>query len=515
MEPILFIHGYSAESATSVPEAVKAIYGNQNASPNLNLPDALRDALGVGAPDVFEIDLSRYVSLDDGVNLDDIARALQLALEADFPHLLKPEIGLNAIVHSTGALVVRNWIRLFSAKPSPIRRLIYLAGANFGSGWAHIGKGQLAQWARYVFQHGADAGIKVLDALELGSDETLNLHRAFIQEGCTMARSYEVREAVIIGSQPHVSWFEVPIRYAKEDGSDGVVRVSASNVNFHYLRLAAQKGAHELGPNKIDDYLTSFRNREADLPSYYEIVETSRPGDANRPQVPIAIPFQASHSGDETGIVGGAAPRAQVIRLLKAALTTAPADWQTLVDQFTDETRGTLQRVLAFNPPKWWQKWIFNTCKQYDGHSQVILRLRDQDGRPVEHYDIFFNSISGKRDRSLPFNDLIEDKHLNTHNGNIFVLYLRTSTYQGKLSSTDEPDPLNNQWVLRVPQVNGCSLEISAIEPDTNSVRYLPMRFDFSSDQLNSWLMPHRTTVIDVELLRLPQREVYLILRDK
>src|SRR3569833_3088840 len=115
MEPILFINGYSAESATSVPEAVKAIYGNQNADPNLNLPDALRDALGAGAPDVFEIDLSRYVSLDDGVNLDDIARALQLALEADFPHLLKPDTGFNAIVHSTGALVVRNWIRLFSA----------------------------------------------------------------------------------------------------------------------------------------------------------------------------------------------------------------------------------------------------------------------------------------------------------------------------------------------------------------------------------------------------------------
>ena len=515
MEPILFIHGYSAESATTDFAEVKAIYGNQRDNPNLNLADALRDALGVGAPGVFEIDLSRYVSLDDGVNLDDISRALQLALEADFPHLLAADKGFNAIVHSTGALVVRNWIRLFSAKPSPIRRLIYLAGANFGSGWAHIGKGQLAQWARYVFQHGADAGVRVLNALELGSDETLDLHHAFLQEGSTMARSYEVREAVVIGSQPHVSWFELPIRYAKEDGSDGVVRVSASNVNFHYLRLAAQKGAHELGPDRIDDYLTDFRNRKPDLPSYYEIVETSRPGDANRPEVPLAIPYQASHIGDETGVVGGAAPRAQVLRLLKSVLMTAPGDWQTLVEQFADETRDTLQRVLKFDAPKWWQKWISNSCKQYDGHSQVIFRLRDQDGRPVDHYDIFFNSVRSKRDRSLPFNDLIEDKHVNTNNSNIFVLYLRTSTYQGKLGPSDVPDPLNNKWVLRVPQVNGCSLEISALEPDTDRVRYLPMRFVFTPDQLNSWLVPHRTIVFDVELLRLPQREVYLIVRDK
>jgi len=94
-------------------------------------------------------------------------------------------------------------------------------------------------------------------------------------------------------------------------------------------------------------------------------------------------------------------------------------------------------------------------------------------------------------------------------------LYLRTSTYQEKLGPSDVPDPLNNKWVLRVPQVNGCSLEISALEPDTDRVRYLPMRFVFTPEQLNSWLVPHRTIIFDVELLRLPQREVYLIVRDK
>jgi pimeloyl-ACP methyl ester carboxylesterase len=514
MEPILFIHGYSAESADDKFDSVKAIYGDQKAKPNLNLPDALRDALGAGAPAVFEIDLSRYVSLDNGVNLDDIARALELALRADFPHLLTGAEGFNVIVHSTGALVVRNWLRLFSAKPSKIKRLIYLAGANFGSGWAHIGKGQLAQWARFVFEHGADAGIKVLDALELGSNQTLDLHLSFLQEGCSMVGSFGVREAVVIGSQPHVSWFEVPVRYAKEDGSDGVVRVSACNVNFHYLRLAPRDRAHSLGPEKVDDYLNDFRARKPDLMQYYEIADASRPGDVKRPEVPFAIPYQASHSGKETGIVSGAAPRVQVLRLLKTALNTAPADWQGLVQTFADETANTLDRVTKFNAPKWWQKWIFDTRKQYDAHAQVVFRLRDQDGRPVEHYDIFFNSVSGKRDTSLPFNSLIEDKHLNSH-PNIFVLYLRTSTYQGKMQPGDVPDALNKNWVMRVPQVNGCILEVSAVEPETGLVRYLPMRFEFTPEQLTSWLVGHRTTIIDIELLRLPQRQVYTILRDR
>ena len=47
--------------------------------------------------------------------------------------------------NSTGALVVRNWLRRHSPRPSPIERLIYLAGANFGSGWAHVGRSPVGQ----------------------------------------------------------------------------------------------------------------------------------------------------------------------------------------------------------------------------------------------------------------------------------------------------------------------------------------------------------------------------------
>lgn len=117
--------------------------------------------------------------------------------------------------------------------------------------------------------------------------------------------------------------------------------------------------------------------------------------------------------------------------------------------------------------------------------------------------------------QSLPFNDLIEDKHVNTNRCNIFTLYLRTSTLTEKPKQEDATDPLNKQWVARVPKVNGCTLEVSATEPETGLVNYLPMRFEFSAEDLNGWMAGHRTTVIDIELLRLPQPEVYTILRDK
>ncbi len=61
MKPIVLIHGYSSESPTADPTSIANIYGD--------LPRRLRDSY-----DVVEIDLSRYISLNDSVSIADIAR---------------------------------------------------------------------------------------------------------------------------------------------------------------------------------------------------------------------------------------------------------------------------------------------------------------------------------------------------------------------------------------------------------------------------------------------------------
>src|SRR5437762_12806156 len=123
----------------------------------------------------------------------------------------------------------------FSPKPSPIRNLVYLAGANLGSGWATIGQGQIARWGRFVFERGAQRGVMLLQSLDFGSSSTIDLHLSFMRQDSRMAEAYNVQEYIIVSTQADPSWFEFPIRYAHEDGSDGVVRVSASNLNFNYL----------------------------------------------------------------------------------------------------------------------------------------------------------------------------------------------------------------------------------------------------------------------------------------
>ncbi|MBI1817307.1 MAG: hypothetical protein HYR72_20230 [Deltaproteobacteria bacterium] len=491
MEPIVLIHGYSAESKESTPAAIAKIYGT--------LPEALRAAYGSEA--VVEIDLSRYVSLEDGVTLDDISRALDRALTTDFAHLVPGPF--HVITHSTGALVIRNWIRMAGRKPSPIRNLIHLAGAHLGSGWAHIGKGQLAKWARMVFQAGAERGVQVLDALEFGSDRTLDLHLHFLHSETAMASVYGVREYSIVGSQPAVEWYPIPIRYAKEDGSDGVVRVAASNLNMHYLRFGPTAAALALAWKDASGELGKHLRRRGARQSLYELKDSSLPGEGERPEIPFAIPYECAHTGKDLGIVVGTHPRDQVLRLVRQALETPAAEWSSRVADFRTELDATYQKVLTQQAPSWWKKWIEEPRAQYDRHAQLIFRIRDQDGRPVLHHDIFLDSVQGKGDPSLPVGSLFEDKHVNETSPHIIAFYLRADAF----SASDET------WVPRIPQVNGCFFEVTATEPETDEVLYLPMRFEFSKDDLIGWVRGHRTTIVDVELLRLPSPNVYRMVR--
>jgi hypothetical protein len=488
MEPIVLIHGYSAESKQPTPAAIHKTYGT--------LPEALRDAYG--GKTVVEINLSRYISLEDGLTIDDIARAFDRALKADFARLLNGKF--HVVIHSTGALVIRNWLRLFSPKPSPIANLIYLAGANFGSGWGHIGKGQLAKWGRLVFEGGAERGLQILDALELGSDRTLDLHLHFLRAGYGMVADYGVREAVITGTQADVKWFVAPIRYAKEDGSDGVVRVSGSNVNFHYVRFGPTAEASEISWSEMNRQTDRNLMREGDRKEYYQVKERNHPGSAERPAVPVGIPFRCAHTGDDMGIVVGTRPRAQVMRMLRAALEATAETWPALVQSFQDETDKTYKLALQGEGPAWWQKWMNDPRAQYDHHAQVIFRMRDQHGAPVNHYDIFFDSTQ-RTVKARPIQTLFEDKHVNEKSGNVIVFYLRTDAF----------DKDSQRWESRLGEVDICSLEITAVEPETGEILYLPFRLELTTDQLREWVQGDCTTIFDVEMLRLPSPAVFRI----
>ena len=493
MKPVVLIHGYSAESPSADPTSIANIYGT--------LPQRLR-----GSYDVIEVDLSRYVSLNDSVSVADIARGLNRALLEQHPGLL--ESGFHVVIHSTGALVIRKWIADFSPKPSPVRNLVYLAGANLGSGWATIGQGQIARWGRFVFERGAQRGVKFLQSLEFGSSSTIDLHLSFMRQDSRMAEAYKVQEYIIVGTQADPSWFEFPIRYAHEDGSDGVVRVSASNLNFNYLEIGPKKDVAVLPWPAIQTAVQAAAAK-ADFPEYYEVKSTSYAG-KNRLLVPCGIPYRCAHSGDTMGVISGTVPQEQIERMLKLALETPERTltaWQRAVAAYDRETAQTFDNARRMQKPGL-SNFLSDPRNQYDPHSQVIIRLRDQDGLPIPigNSDIFF--VSNQQEKgTTPIQSLMQDTSVSGVSPNVILFYLRVKKFQRK----------EQDWVDQLANVYDFALEITAIEPAAPSqnplVSYLPLRIPLNRRQMSNLIQPHRTTIIDVTLLRLPSPEVYQLIK--
>ncbi|PYP89982.1 MAG: hypothetical protein DMF61_01920 [Blastocatellia bacterium AA13] len=517
MEPIILIHGYSAESRENDPNEVQQIFG----SLPVNLHNLLQQG-GADAP-IIDINISRYISLDDGVDLDDITLAFDRVLKLDkFKRLLDPQVGFNAIIHSTGALVMRNWLRRCSPKPSPCRRIIHLAGANFGSGWAHIGESLLAKWLRYIGQGGQERGLAVLSGLELGSSWTIDLHRHFLQPGNETLGDYNVMEFSVIGTQPPAKWMIIPFRYGKEDGSDGVVRVSASNLNYNYLRIGPSQPPETIDWDKAAEFasrsvdastrgdLADFTNSEFFAGGYYEVKEFSLPGE-NRQYVPFAIPYQCAHSTSEMGIVGGDLPKEDVLKIINLALHCAtPVDYKKLIDEFAEITGNTYEQVAHPNHSMS-LKGIFDHAKQalenyfespqsqYDKHAQIIFRIRDQNDKPVRDHSIHFNSFGGATHAELLINALFEDTYSNSVSPNVRTFYLRLERW----------DKDSAGWKDQLSRVNGLDLEIDSIDAQTDRILFVPLRMRLPGPDLAKYVKPHQTTIIDVQMLRLPSHDTF------
>jgi hypothetical protein len=483
-KPIVLIHGYSAEGKH---RAFEEIY-----QPLLK---ELRDTFG--GPKVVEIDLSKWISLSDGIALDDVSFALDRALKSPkHSHLL--DSGFNVIIHSTGALVVRNWIRLFGAKPCRIENLIHLAGASFGSGLAHIGRGKLARWIRQIFQ-GLESGIHVLDELEFGASKTLDLHLHFFKDGQRMCEDYGVREVCLIGSRTTDLMRKIPIRYVREDSSDGVVRTSSGNLNFDYVIVTPTDEAYAIGVKDLDKIQERRLDNKSLPKNWYQFNLSQFRGKGCH--IPFALQYEITHSGPDWGIVGGSKNRQQILDRIKEALTLdSDAAYRALVSKWNQVTASTLKKAEGLTS----KKGGWNKQKQYEGHSQLIFRIRDQFGYDVEHHDITFKSSDAKPAGRPKLENMIEDVHVNRINPGTATYYLRTVKYNAK----------TKEWANQLRTVAPLQFEISGFEPDSVNIRYLPLSLRLTSTQLQTLIQPYRTTVFDVALLRLPTDKVFALKKD-
>jgi pimeloyl-ACP methyl ester carboxylesterase len=192
-----FVHGWGVR---------KADYGS------------LPELLGVHT---IEICLTEYISYCDDVTMTDLADTFERVRLAKFP-----QRKFACVTHSTGGPVMRTWLDRYDG---PMTALVMLAPPNHGSALAQLGKGRLSRLKSWM--EGVEPGQRILDWLELGSDESWALNKRWLDS------QWPGRMLVLTGSAPDRSLYDHLNSYTGERGSDGVVRMAAANLNYRLLRF--------------------------------------------------------------------------------------------------------------------------------------------------------------------------------------------------------------------------------------------------------------------------------------
>jgi len=208
-----------------MPRPIVIIHGWSDRSANFGALSAHVAALSGGSP--FQINLADYVSMDDDVRFDDLVAGMQRAwTEVGLP--TRPG-SVDAVVHSTGGLVIRDWLSThFEVGNAPIKRLLMLAPANFGSPLAHKGRAFYGRIIKgFTSEKPFQTGTHILKGLELASPYAWNLALRDRFGPRSHFGANKVLCTVLVGN----TGYSGIMAAANEDGSDGTVRVSTANLN--------------------------------------------------------------------------------------------------------------------------------------------------------------------------------------------------------------------------------------------------------------------------------------------
>lgn len=330
---LVFVHGYGVRNT--------ATYGEL---PSRLEQEMARRGLEVRVDHIY---LGKYVSFNDSVTLDDLSRAFDAAVR---------EKGLRdfaCITHSTGGPLVRNWVDKMGGL-GVMKHLIMLAPANHGSALAQLGKGRLSRIK--AFFESVEPGQKILDWLELGSEEQWELNRNWMD---TDWPNHGLFPFVLTGQTIDRKMYDHLNSYTGEPGSDGVVRVAAANLNADFVRLM-QQADHSLEP------VFWKRGHEAAL------------------QILPGI----SHGGKTRGImtsVGLNGTHPTVNAILDCLAVKNEADYEMTRDLFALRSAEVQQ-----------------ADRETSQYSMLCFRVIDNTNQPIEDYDLVFTAGEPSSPDQLP-----------------------------------------------------------------------------------------------------------------
>jgi len=463
MPDLVFLHGWSVTDTET--------YGG--------LPTRLASAAraqGLNLPQTH-IYLGEYISFHDEVQLADLAKALQAAIE---DHQLGKSRPFLCVTHSTGGPVVREWFQRCYAnarKTCPMSHLVMLAPPNFGSALAALGKSTVGRLK--AFFNGVEPGQGVLDWLELGSAEAFELNRVWIEDGAKQLRKGGLVPFVLTGQTIDRQLYDAVNSYTGELGSDGVVRCAAANLNATYLKLVQT--------TKTDSDGFGCLRR---------VVQT--------PSVPTAFRLVAgkSHSGKDKGIMRSVGARGKagdgdegtIDAILQCFSVQNAAGYRELCETFREKTLA----VQAAEQVEREDRILRDRTFIHDRCSQVIFRLMDDEGHAVGDFDLVLTAGADSSPNDLP-TGFFKDRQQNSRHAGTITYFVNYDVMRGSPAIPDVREAL--------PGAASLGLEVRP-RPDEGFVHYQSCRIHASRSILEEIIRPNETTLIDIELRRVVHQNV-------
>jgi hypothetical protein len=212
LNPLVIIHGWS-DSSVSFKNLAQLLLAQTGRNAQL-------------------VNLADYISMDDEITFDDLTTTLERAWRrCGLP--ITPG-AVDVIVHSTGGLIIRDWLtRFYMPTTAPIKHLLMLAPANFGSQLAHKGRAFFGRILKgFNSEKLFEVGEKLLKGLELASPYSRQLALRDRFSNQNFYGPGKILCTVLIGN----TGFTGISAAANEDGSDGTVRIACANLNCAYLK---------------------------------------------------------------------------------------------------------------------------------------------------------------------------------------------------------------------------------------------------------------------------------------
>jgi len=323
-----------------------------------------------------DINIANYVSLNNEITIKDIAEGFDRALRNN-PRL-NAEQEFDAIVHSTGMLVLRSWLTNYgegvknNERVARLKHLVGLAPATWGSPQAHKGRTWIGELVKGNKEPGPDflnAGNQVLCGLELGSRFTWDLahldllgERPFYDKGPDTPYV-----SVFIGNSPYTGISSV----ANDPGTDGTVRWSGCALNTRKITIDLTRipaGMVGTGASRVS--ITPWADH------------------VDIPMIPVEGRNHATLVSNPDGTMVDL-----ICEFLNIADEIAYGDWLTRAEASGAEAK----KKMLVNPGrdaagiggdiKQFLGHLFHEAEQpMEGWQQFVVHARDERGDPVRDY---------------------------------------------------------------------------------------------------------------------------------